>query len=87
MVFLKEHKTYVVIWGQDKTILWVPNNFRQIKSKTAERLQDKDTACAVSLLDKENFSGMCFMSWPLKWLVVLQEWREKKREGPFRVRE
>ena len=62
MVFLKEYKTYAVIWGQDETILWEPNNFPQIKSKSAERLQNKDMVCMVDLLDMENFSGMCFMS-------------------------
>lgn len=36
MVFLKEYKTYAVIWEQDKTILWEPNNFPEIKSKSTE---------------------------------------------------
>lgn len=34
-----------------------PNNFPQIKSKTEECLQNKDTIVTVGLLDKGNFSG------------------------------
>lgn len=61
MVFLKEYKIYAVIWEQDKTTLWEPNNFPQIKLKSAERLQNKDTISMVVLLDKENFLEVIYL--------------------------
>lgn len=50
---------------QEKTTPWEPKNFPQIKSKTAECLQNKDTIIMVGSLDKENVSGKWFTYWPL----------------------
>lgn len=85
MMFLKEYKIEAIIWKQEKTTFWEQNNFPWIKSKTAERLQNKGMISTVGLLDKENFpvsdlcTGFC-SSWGFYKTV-------EKREGLFKWRE